>query len=366
VDGNGSTWNNNGSLYVNSPAPSTTTATLSITNGGIVIDNLGYIASQGYNNCPEPVVTVSGVGSEWINRSSLYVATSQYSYGANGALNIINGGTVINAVGYVGSDYNSIGTITLSDAGSAWINKGSLYVGYDGTGTVTQTGGTNTVVGFLNLAYDYQSTGTYNLNGGTLALYGLKQGYGQAAFNFGGGTLRASGNFASSVPLSLTGTGGDAHVDTAGLAVTLSGELSGPGGLDKQGAGVLALTGPISYTGTTTIDGGTLLISTPAVTQATVALHKISGKGGLTVGDGTNVTPLSADSISVGTLTLAAGSIVTINPLPGGPAFNNFSQSPGIQAIPEPGIIVFILTAAVPLLYFAPKRRFFSRVRKVP
>ena len=48
-------------------------------------------------------------------------------------------------------------------------------------------------------------------------------------------------------------------------------------------------------------------------------MRAVSGAGNLGVGDGTNVTNLTADSISVGTLTVGAGSVVTINALPGGP-----------------------------------------------
>ncbi len=42
------------------------------------------------------------------------------------------------------------------------------------------------------------------------------QGQWHGAFNIGGGTLRASASFASNVPLTLTGTGGDATIDTQG------------------------------------------------------------------------------------------------------------------------------------------------------
>ena len=83
----------------------------------------------------------------------------------------------------------------ISGPGSNWTNRGNLYVGYSGTGTVAQTGGTNTVAGLLCFGHDTASSGTYNLNGGVLALHGLAAGSGTAAFNFGGGTLRADAGF---------------------------------------------------------------------------------------------------------------------------------------------------------------------------
>ena len=86
----------------------------------------------------------------------------------------------------------------------------------------------------------------------------ISTGAGTAAFNFGGGTLQASGALSTTLPMTLTGAGGNATVDTAGYAVTLSGQLSGPGGLDKLDTGTLTLSGANTYGGLTTVSGGTL------------------------------------------------------------------------------------------------------------
>jgi autotransporter-associated beta strand protein len=254
-----------------------------------------------------------------------------------------------------------------------------------------------------------------------------------AVFNFGGGTLQANNTFATTLPLTLTGKGGSANVNTSGYDVTFLGQLSGEGGLSKHGAGVLmlapptanaylgrtaifggtlqakstgalpgyntadsvainnggtlavnaggsgewtadsiqtvlsqasfsdgsafgidttdatggnfdygnsiggnfgltklgtgnlTLTGAITYTGTTTINEGTLRIITPMATQANIVLHDIVGMGELVVGDGVNGTYLTADSICVATLRIGAGPGAT-------------------QSVPEPETIVLLVT----------------------
>jgi len=154
--------------------------------------------------------------------------------------------------------------VTVDGSGSTWTNSNNLYVGYYGAGSVTQTGGTVLVAGTLSLSGASSGSGAYNLNGGVLALSALSAGSGTAAFNFGGGTLQASVGFSSSLPMTLTGIGGDAKVNSNGYAVTLSGILSGVSGLAKSGSGTLTLSGANSYTGRTTVTGGTLELGAPA------------------------------------------------------------------------------------------------------
>jgi YVTN family beta-propeller protein len=65
---------------------------------------------------------------------------------------------------------------------------------------------------------------------------------------FTGGTLQIAGaNIVSALPIVLQAAGGT--VDTNGNNATLSGAISGPGGLTKIGAGVLTLSGSSTYVG---------------------------------------------------------------------------------------------------------------------
>ena len=74
---------------------------------------------------------------------------------------------------------------------------------------------------------------------------------------FTGGTLQIAGaNIASALPITLQAQGGT--FDTNGNNATLSGTISGPGGLTKIGLGTLTLSGRSTYTGATNVNVGTL------------------------------------------------------------------------------------------------------------
>ena len=87
---------------------------------------------------------------------------------------------------------------------------------------------------------------------------GLVEGSGVAAFNFGGGTLQMGAGFTTSVPITLSISGSNGTFDTDGNTLTLTNALSGPGGLNKAGAGMLTLAGSYAYAGPTSVSGGTL------------------------------------------------------------------------------------------------------------
>ena len=180
--------------------------------------------------------------------SGLMVAAAEYIGSDNGTPvftqtggtnSITNGGLYL---GWVATTLDTcLGTYDLGGVGSLSVT-GTAVIGDNAAGIFTQTGGTCTLP-TLSLAYSAGSSGAYNLNGGLLNLTGLVAGSGTAAFNFGGGTLQAGASFSTTVPMTLTGSGGNAAVDTAGHTLTLSGSLSGPGGLTKTDAGALILAG---------------------------------------------------------------------------------------------------------------------------
>jgi fibronectin-binding autotransporter adhesin len=224
---------------------------------------------------------------------------------------IYNGGTAnVTQLGEVCA-YLHLGSSGVGSSGAVQMSDGSLlasqeYVGESGAGVFTQTGGINTVSGNLYLGYNVGGNGTYNLNGGTLVLQSVGTGSGTAAFNFGGGTLKTSSSFSTALPMNLTGTGGNANVDTAGCALTLSGSLSGSGGLNKFGAGSLALSGSNIFTGTTNVNAGVLAISSAAALPGwdVAGKYSVATGAGLTVGDavsdGNVATMLATGNFSVG------------------------------------------------------------------
>jgi YVTN family beta-propeller protein/autotransporter-associated beta strand protein len=74
---------------------------------------------------------------------------------------------------------------------------------------------------------------------------------------FTGGTMQFAGaNILSALPIALMAAGGT--FDTAGNNATLSGVITGAGGLTKTGLGTLTLSGAATYAGLTAVNAGTL------------------------------------------------------------------------------------------------------------
>ena len=185
----------------------------------------------------------------------------------------------VNVVSHAG-DLGVAGTYGVS--ASYTLSGGSLAasterIGDSGDGSFIQSAGTNDVSGFLWLGYSNFASGVYTLNGGLLLPSNLTQGSGSSAFNFGGGTLGASAAWSSSLAMTLTGSGGNATVDTTGGNIGLSGVLSGSGGLSKAGANTLTLSASNSYGGGTTIGGGTLQLGNAFALGSTTAPLAVNG-----------------------------------------------------------------------------------------
>ena len=180
-----------------------------------------------------------------------------------------NGNTYTASLGT--SNYTTTGTKTVSMAGSQLADDSSTpgaggnkilsgsgvlfahteYVGKFGSGTFNQSGRTNTTSAALSLG----GGGTYNLAGGALFAPGIQR---RRHFQFRRRTLAATASFSTSQAMTLTGSGGNSNISTGGCAVTLSGPLSGPGGLNKLDAGALTLSGSNTYAGGTTVAAGVL------------------------------------------------------------------------------------------------------------
>ena len=167
------------------------------------------------------------------------------------------------------------GSYALSNTG--FLSTTWEYLGDPGPGTFSQSGGTNAVYSLI-LGYWPGGSGTYNLNGGMLVVSSLNCGPGTAAFNFSGGTLQAGASFSSSLPINLATAGSNGTIDTAGYTLTLSGPLSGPGGLVKADSGTLILGAANTYSGSTLVSGGTLALANPAALQnSTVTVNTTNG-----------------------------------------------------------------------------------------
>ena len=130
------------------------------------------------------------------------------------------------------------------------------------TGTLSQTGGVITNVNALSLG-NATAMGNFTLGGGSLFVGagGVVGTAGKCKINLGGGTVGATAGWTSSLNMNLTNLSGSVMFDTEGNAVTLSGVLSGNGGLNKRGAGALTLNNTNSYSGGTAVYTGDVAIA---------------------------------------------------------------------------------------------------------
>ncbi len=167
---------------------------------------------------------------------------------------------------------------TVTDTGAE--GQANLMLGIDGSGILNVSG--SGVVNTSSLVVNGRNNGSnagqdaLNLTGGRLNLgkWGMRTQGTTYAVNLGGGTMGASADWSSSLNMALTGTGGNTTFNTldsvnalSTRTITLSGVLSGVGGLVKQGAGILNLTNENnSFTGTTQVDEGTLFLRNKAAT----------------------------------------------------------------------------------------------------
>jgi T5SS/PEP-CTERM-associated repeat protein len=119
----GSIWTNRGNLYFSYVGSSRNS--LVISNGGQVFNGTGFVGSSVFGTSLEDSVLVTGLGSVWSNRFNLIVGYK----GGNNSLTISNGGLVINELGYVGEYASSNNSALITGSGSRWTNRMDLYVG---------------------------------------------------------------------------------------------------------------------------------------------------------------------------------------------------------------------------------------------
>ncbi len=205
---------------------------------------------------------------------------------------------------------------TLTTTNPSGINIGVYYAGswirYSG-GAFVMSGGTvnsdRLAMGLPDNVIDLHG-GTLNIGAGGVISTTNDQG----TVRLGGVSLCAAANWSSSLNMVLSGENGPTLLDTQGRTATLSGALSGPGGLAKTGAGTLNLNGATNtFTGPLVVAGGELVCGAASV---------FNGVTDLTVTNGTlriNGEVLS-DGITVrvggtGSLLVAAGRELVVDRL---------------------------------------------------
>ncbi|MBK1825757.1 beta strand repeat-containing protein [Haloferula rosea] len=242
-------------------------------------------------------------------------------------------------IGHWGGSTSSInisgGSLSLPDTVTSPTNEGqaNVFLGIDGEGSLAISGGT---LNATSLVLDGRgSTGAagshvLSLTGGTLNVgqWGIRNGGANYAIEFGGGVVGTtsssaepgydwSSDWSTSLPIQFTGTNGDTSFQAGAHTITLSGALSGAGGLSVD-SGNLVLSGTGTYAGNTAVNGGTLYVNGATGTGASPVTIASGGAIGVgtpqTTGTGTVETlDLQAGSESVFRLSFAAPETLTVN-----------------------------------------------------
>lgn len=283
-----------------------------VTNGTISVGQQGIIsASSGYT----------------INGATISVVGS----GANG-VTVTNSGSLTFNGGLTGSgDLNKVGSGTLFVGGNSTgfngalrLNEGAVNLTASnalGGGVLIQSNGSSTVI--------FSAAGTYNDN---MSLF-------NATFSNSGNTLSGT----------ITNNGSGTFLSAASTTNTISGTMTGSGGLTKDGDGALVIAGSVNntFTGATVVSDGSLVLSNSSgnaihsSTNITVnsggtlvlgASNQIGDGVGLILSGGTFLVGAANVTEDLGTLTLTADSTIDFGNF-GGTGFRQltFDNSAGIS-----------------------------------
>jgi filamentous hemagglutinin family protein len=347
--------------------------------GNLVLGG-GTLQYTGASTSTDRVITLTPGTTSGIDVTAGNLSLSSAIPASTGALTKLGGGTLTLLVPnlYTGTTTVNAGTLAygISNAiatGSVTVNGGTLALGLnqsDTVGTVTVAGGSITGTGTSSLT----STGTYEMQsgsvsailagagiplnkttGGTVTLSGVNTFTGVTTINagtlsvgtignggvagnlgqataaagnlvLGGGTLQYTGATASTDRvITLTpGTTSAIDVTTNNLSLS-SGIPASTGALTKLGAGTLTLLVPNLYTGTTTVNAGTLLYGTsnalatgPVTVDGATAILALGNNqsdtvGTVTVANGGSITGTGTSTLtSTGTFEMQSGSVSAI------------------------------------------------------
>ncbi len=310
ITGTGLTQNTPANLTIDNSAGVTLTAATTIS--GLLTMTSGTLNMANTN------MTVGSLtGSSNLTHSSGIAGNRTLTIGSDGtspsAYNgVISNGTATSVI----ITKNGTGTLILSGdnsyTGLTTISAGTLKLGATGSGSNSPLG---TVVGATSVT----SGAALDLNGFTLAtaepltLNGTGISSGGALTNSSVTDASYSGLITlGSTGVSIVNNGGDiniTHTGTitgAGFALTLGGSGNGnvtsiigttTGTLTKSGTGIWTLSGANTYTGLTTISGGTLQYGT----------NNVLSNGAVTVNGG--IYDIVSYNDAVGTVTLINGTI---------------------------------------------------------
>jgi fibronectin-binding autotransporter adhesin len=220
------------------------------TYGGTVLVNSGNVAPSS--------VTFN-------NNLLAYTVSGSYGITGSGALVVQGGGsvTIVNSNGYTGGTTVNNGTLQLGNGGATGSLPPSGAITLGGNGVLAFSRSNSAVQG-VDFGGPISGAGSLVQNGPGAVVLTTSNGYtGTTTIN--GGTLQlgtgGSGQDGSIPNTSGVNNNGTLAYDLYG-SQTVAYLISGGGSLEKAGPGLLTLVTPNTFTGGTTVNGGTLQLNT--------------------------------------------------------------------------------------------------------
>ncbi|MFU1928473.1 autotransporter outer membrane beta-barrel domain-containing protein [Bordetella hinzii] len=154
-------WDTGGDLTVGDAA----SGTLTITDGGSVVNNDAYIGNLGSGTLTVSGSDGAGSASSWTSRGWAMIGNQA---GSVGTVTILNGGVAQADIGSIGLDAGSLGTVTVSGRGSTWsllsTNNG-FGIGVGGSGRLRIDNGGAVHSGQALIGWDAGSDGIVTVSG---------------------------------------------------------------------------------------------------------------------------------------------------------------------------------------------------------
>jgi fibronectin-binding autotransporter adhesin len=285
--------------------------TFTVANGANTFHFYGFSNEQVFNNTWQSGANwTTSTWSNLANGSNLVPSTA----GSNGSFGAQSSPTTINldaneTVGHLQFDGTNAWTVSSSNGSSL-----TLQTDVGGVSVLSALTGTHTIAVPMSMQNDIMKTGT-----GSLILSGAVT-TNSHNINISNGTLQLN---------DLGGSDTGAIVDNSFLIINnaasqnLSGAISGVGNLTKIGSGTLTLSGPNTYTGTTAIGAGKVIVTnatasatgTGAVSVANGAVLQGSSSAGqgtitgaVSIAGGGTISAFSGAKLGTGSLTLNSNS----------------------------------------------------------
>jgi autotransporter-associated beta strand protein len=270
----GITFSNTGTTAINTAGAN---SALTLGAGGLTINAGAGAVTFGTTTNLQRVTFTIGQDQTWTNNSSNALA-----FNANNT--ILTNSRILTLDGTAGFGAAGLG-IRLQGLGSTIKNgTGGLFVA-----TNTQSGDFTLNSGTVSLQNNTNTfgTGVLKINGGTISSAGGSRSFGNSAYELNG-TFGLTGGSGQSLTFTNGAVSliGNSTITVTTITANMNTNISGSFGLTKGGTGALNLAGNNTYTGDTTVNAGSLVLT---------GGNALANAGKLAINGATTTVQLDAD-----------------------------------------------------------------------